>query len=122
MIFYHLTDYIGSRLIFKLPELRELINTIPDVKYVGIKSEVMEGAEINGEPVNEETKWLFEIDDVDLFYRNTNGYAYPYWQNNTQYEAGEIVTFNYSNFKCLRNHTSTNVSTSAIKVIKTTKK
>jgi len=101
--FLHLTDYFGTNLRVRLPEIREIIKTIPDIKYVGIKS-----IDKNGE---EEDKWLFDVNDVDLRYRNTNGYAYPYWEESTTYEVGDIVTFNYSNYKCLFRHTTTSTST-----------
>ena len=85
---------------------KEVSNSVNDLKYVSIKSV---------DNLNRETdKWLFSIDDVDLNLRNNNGYTYPLWQPNTEYQYGDIVRFNYSNFKCIvTNEISSHVSGSS---------
>ncbi len=39
---------------------------------------------------------------------NTNGNttSYPSWTLNTSYKAGDVVSYNGSNYKCIQNHTS----------------
>ena len=91
--FAHLTRYIGGKVYVILPELRNVINTVPDLRYVSIKLVDTLGRNVD--------KWLFDINDVNLIYRNTNGYTYPLWQPNTVYQNGDIARFNYSNFKCI---------------------
>lgn len=91
--YLHLTDYIGGSAYVRLPELLETIKTLPDLRYVSI---------VSIDNLNRETnKWLFDLNDVNLIYRNTNGYTYPLWQPNTTYQYGDIVRYNYSNFKCI---------------------
>lgn len=91
--FVHLTRYIGGNVYVILPALRDVINTVPDLKYVSIK--LVDSLNRNVD------KWLFDINDVNLVYRNTNGYTYPLWQPNTLYQNGDIARFNYSNFRCV---------------------
>ena len=94
-----LTNYIGGDANVTLPELMEVIKTVPDLKYIAITSE-------DNNKEAEPKKWLFNINDVDIVKRNTNGYNYGYWQSNYNYNIGDIVNFNYSNFVCKESHTS----------------
>lgn len=91
--YVHLTRYIGGNVYVILPALRNVIKTVPDLRYVSIK--LVDNLNRNVD------KWLFDINDVNLIYRNTNGYTYPLWQPNTVYQNGDIARFNYSNFKCI---------------------
>ena len=91
--YIHLTRYIGGKVYVILPELKYVIDTVPDLRYVSLKLVDSLGRETD--------KWLFDIDDVNLVYRNTNGYTYPLWKPNTTYQNGIMVRFNYSNFKCV---------------------
>ena len=90
---YHLTTYIGGKVYIILPQLRSVIKTVPDLKYISLK--------LVDKLNREADKWLFPIDDVNLIYRNTNGYTYPLWQPETTYQNGDMVRFNYSNFECI---------------------
>lgn len=101
--YLHLTDYIGGSVYVILPQPTTIIDvgTVADLRYVGIKS--IDNRDVNKEP----DKWLFDIDDVNLTYgdnvsyNNASGFYYPLWESNHEYHNGDVVRYNYSNFKCV---------------------
>ena len=90
----HLTNYIGGNIWVTLPDMLEVIDTVPDLRYISIKS-------VDKTGLNEPQKWLFDINDVNVLARDTNGFNYPAFETNHLYHYGDIVNFNYSNFKCI---------------------
>lgn len=84
-------DYIGKGQQPSLPDIKEYIDTVPDVKYLSISST----------DENQTKKWLFELDDVNIHKRNNGGFTYPYWEANYTYNNGDIVRFNYADYMCI---------------------
>lgn len=84
-------DYIGKGQQPSLPDIKQYIDTVPDVKYLSISST----------DENQTKKWLFELDDVNIHKRNNGGFTYPYWEANYTYNNGDIVRFNYADYMCI---------------------
>lgn len=84
-------DYIGKGQQPSLPDIKQYIDTVPDVKYLSISST----------DENQTKKWLFELDDVNIHKRNNGGFTYPYWEANHTYNNGDIVRFNYADYMCI---------------------
>ena len=93
-----LVKYIDNNAYETLPQSERIINSTPDLRHISLK--LVDSQNNNAE------KYLFNPDCVNVVYRDTKGKMYEYYQKNEEYHKGDIVSHNYTNYKCKQDNLS----------------